>query len=573
MRWMRAALVGLLAVVCLGAAGRAVAGEYHVYSCRTPGGGVAPADGWVSSQSGGSVVTEDQCAKGGALVAGLREGVSHPVGLDVATWALTIREPLQSKATTLWRAGDSAGGAAANATYEFWFAGPIEAETFSGCVYVSGCMTTVGESGSPLSPSNLLSVPVGNAGERLYMSASCGGLLTYKCPSGKGDANGYAAVVYLYAADLVLEQTTQPAIGSVNGELATAASIAGAADLSFEASDTGSGVYQAVFTVDGVEVGRTLIDENGGHCRDVGGAIDGLPAFLYLRPCAASVRADLAFDTTALSDGTHHLVVEVTDAAGNSTVALDRKIDIANHPALSPAGTSIGGGGTGPVAAAANGTPASAAASLAARWGSTAHSSLIARFGAAQTVTGRLTAPDGQPIADAVVQARFMAAALGARAQQLASVRTGADGRFGLRLPRSLPSGRLTLSYSSHAGQAAPDVTAALTLSVPASLRLNVTPRASYAGGTIRFAGTLRGVSLPRGGKQVVLEAREAGSRPAGAWRQFRVLDTGAHGSFRASYRFRLPGPVTYQFRAFSPHEADFPYGAGGSNMVSVHVR
>lgn len=469
----------------------------------------------------------------------------------------------------MWRAGDAEGGSALNATYQFWFSSPTEPEVFSECIYSVGCIKTVGEADVPLSVANILAVPAKDVGEHVYVNASCGGLPTYKCPSGKGDANGYATVVYLYAADLTLEQTSQPIAGNVTGELATAPTLTGTADLSFEAFDAGSGVYQAVFSVDGGELGRTLIDENGGHCRDVGGTSDGLPAFLYLQPCAASVSADVPFDTTSVADGTHHLVVAVTDAAGNSTVVLDRKVQFANHSGTSPTIPPSTGGATAPVLGGANGTPATSGASLSARWSSNAHSSLVARFGAAQTVSGRLSAPGGQAIAGAVVQARFLPAFLGARPQQLQAARTDANGHFSLRLPRSLPSGRLTLSYGARDGQATPDVTAALTLTVRASLSLHVTPRSSYVGGTIRFAGKLHGVSLPRGGKQLVLEART----PNGAWRQFRVLDTGAHGSFRASYRFRLPGPIIYQFRALSPHEADFPYAAGASNVVSVHER
>jgi len=63
-----------------------------------------------------------------------------------------------------------------------------------------------------------------------------------------------------------------------------------------------------------------------------------------------------------------------------------------------------------------------------------------------------------------------------------------------------------------------------------------------------------------------VLEARALG----GPWRQFQVLATLARGRYHASYRFRLPGPITYQFRAVSPAEADFPYSAGASNVVRV---
>jgi hypothetical protein len=596
MRWMR---VGMAAALCaaglLAWAGAAGAGEYHVYSCRTPSGAVAPTDGWTGSASGVSVVAEDKCAKGGALIAGLREGISHSVGIDVATWRLNIPSGLQMRKATLWRAGDAEGGSASNATYQFWFSSPTETEVFSECIYSVGCTKATGEAEEPLSLANILAVPTKDLGEHIYVNASCGGLQTYSCPSGKGDANGYAAVVYLYAADLTLEQTAQPLVGAVGGELASASTLSGTADLSLQASDPGAGVYQAVFTVDGAEVGRILLDENGGRCRDVGGTGDGLPAFLYLRPCAASVSADLPFDTTALADGTHHLVVAVTDAAGNSAVALDRKIDVLNYPpqppSQSPAPSTPAPGlpapslpapsiATSGLAAlgAANGTPASAAATLSAHWsGAAARTALTARLGSARALTGRLLAPGGAAIAGATVQAQFLPAYQGAQPRQLTAARTGAGGAFALRLPGSLPSGRLTLSYSSHAGQAVPDVTTALTLTVPASLTLRVTPRGSHAGGTIRFTGALRGGPLPRGGKQVVLEARavEAGGRRGthSPWRQFRVLSSSARGAFHASYRFRLPGPVAYQFRAVSPREADYPYARGASNVVRVYER
>ncbi|HEU0249774.1 MAG TPA: hypothetical protein VFR48_03525, partial [Solirubrobacteraceae bacterium] len=128
-------------------------------------------------------MAEDKCAKGGALIAGLREGIAHPVGTDTATWTLDVPSGETLEMASLWRAGDAEGGAAANATYEFWFAGPVQPETFDGCVYVSGCMTVVGEPDTPLSPSNLVFVSTANLGEHIYVNASCGGLQTYKCPS------------------------------------------------------------------------------------------------------------------------------------------------------------------------------------------------------------------------------------------------------------------------------------------------------------------------------------------------------------------------------------------------------
>jgi hypothetical protein len=569
--------------------GSARAGEYHVYSCRMPNGEVAPTDGWTESATGAFVSAEDKCAKGGALIAGLGEGVSHGVGADTATWIFSSLSGENITKASIWRAGDAEGGAMANGTYEFWLAGPDQSEAFSSCVYVSGCIKTVGEPEEPLSVSNLVPVPIPNLGEHLYLNASCGGIPTYKCPSGKGDSNGYAAVVYLYAADLVLSQSSQPTVTNVEGELATASTLSGTADLAFHATDSGSGVYRAIFTLDGDPAATTVLDSSS-HCRNVGQTTDGLPAFLYLQPCAPALNADLQFDTTAFSDGTHHLVVSVTDAAGNSTVALDRKIAILNHPPVSlppettppPQPSSPGQGPTStntyvqlsppipaPQLLGDTGSTTAPGATLQVRWATTARASLAGVYGRAQTVSGRLSSGVGTPLPGATIQVLSTPSFQGARTIALTSIRTASDGSFHVRLPASTPSTHLTFAYSSRPGQPVPDATAALSLTVPANLILRVKPRVSHAGGTIAFVGALRGAPLPHGGKQLVLEARTL----HGPWRQFHVLSTTAHGRFRATYRFRLPGPIDYEFRAVSSREADFPYATGASPVVLVQER
>ncbi len=591
-----------LCVLTLGQGSAQATGEYHVYSCRMPDGQVAPTDGWSGSASEAFVYDEDKCAKGGSLVAALGDGVEHE-GSDIATWTLSVPTGEMLTGATLWRAGDADGGVSKSGTYEFWLAGPKENEVFDECVYGGSepCKAGLGEFEEPLAPANRLALPLTHLGSNIYVNAACFATLGL-CKKGEHDPNGYAAVVYLYAADLTLEQASQPTVSNVEGELATASTLSGSADLSLHAEDPGSGVYQAVFTVDGVEAGRTVLDPNGGKCQDVGQTTDGLPAFLYLQPCPASVSADLPFDTTTLADGTHHLVVSVTNAAGNSTVALDRKIDISNHPA-SPASppqpSSEGQGPTGttendsssnsdspPTTSTnpdstvqsqgangtnqgANGTNASATATLLVHWSATAKTSLAGTYGRAQTVFGRLTAPGGTPVAGAVVQVLDTPAYENAPTRLLTQVHTAANGSFRARIPASIPSSRLTFAYNSHPPQAVPDVTAALQLTVSAKLALNVKPRISHVGGTILFTGTLHGAPLPPGGKQLVLEARTL----IGSWRQFQVLSTRAHGRYRASYRFRLVGPITYQFRAVCPAEADFPYATGTSNVVAVRER
>jgi hypothetical protein len=559
--------------------GSARAGEYHVYGCRTPDGQVAPTDGWSGNASGAFVYDEDKCSKKGALIAALGDGVEHEPS-DLASWTFDapIGETLAGAA--LWRAGNADGGSSKTGTYEFWLAGPEDNEAFDECVFSGSppCQAGEGEPEEPLAVANKLVLAQPHLGSHLHVNAACFAPLGL-CKKGEHDPSGYAAVVYLYASDLTLEQSTQPTVSSVEGELATAATLSGVADLAFHAEDPGSGVYEAVFTVDGSPTGTTLIDENGGHCRDVGQTTDSLPAFLYLQPCKSSLNADLPLDTSTLTDGTHHLVVSVTNAAGNSTVALDRKIAILNHPGSSPlpGSTPVATGNaldTGHAATTQNllppnGTNASPAARLVLRWPSTAHTALAAPYGRSHTLRGHLTATDGSPIGGATLQVLYTPAYQGASPRSLASVRTSTDGSLQVRLPASMPSSRITLAYSSHSGQPSPDITAALMLVVPASLSLRVTPTVSHVGDTISFTGSLRGSPLPRGGKQLVLEARA----PGGSWRQFRVLSTLPHGRYRSTYRFRLPGPITYEFRTTSPHEADFPYGAGASRVVRVRER
>jgi hypothetical protein len=367
--------------------------------------------------------------------------------------------------------------------------------------------------------------------------------------------------------------------------------VSGVSDLTFTATDPGAGVYQAVFTVDGHVVQSPVIDENAGRCRDVGQTTDGLPAFLYVQPCKPAVSADIGLDTTHLANGTHHLVVSVTDAAGNSSPVLDRNITVANQssvPNPSGPGAQTGGGGQtlpagqlglalpssqagGPGAAQLppNGTPASAHARLAVSWAGTRSARLVLPYGRAATAVGRLTAAGGTPIAGAQVVLETLPSYAGAASVGLKPVTTGPDGRFVVRLSGVLSSGTLRFSYREHLGDAAAANATTLALVVRAGVSLTVAPRSSSVGHTIRFHGLLRGKPIPRAGKQLVLEARS----PGGSWLEFDVVRANAAGVYRASYRFHFRGPATYQFRVVSEPESDFPYAAGVSNVVVVHER
>src|SRR6185437_12973995 len=375
-----------------------------------PSGAAAPVDGWSGTKSGSFTYIHDTCGEpGGSLLAALGDQPIRTANTDVASWEFAAPAGETLAAATLWRASDAVGGSAINASYQVWAAAPGEHEVFDQCINGLGC-SHEGVMGEPLESANRMAIPTARLGAHIFVRASCGGAAEYECPAGQGDPNNYAAAIYLYAADLTLEQTAGPNVTNVGGELATASAIAGTTDLTFTATDPGAGVYEAEMSVDGTPVQTTVLDEAGGHCRDVGQTTDGLPAFLYLQPCPPSVSADLGLDTSTLANGAHHLVVRVLDAAGNSAPVLDRTVTVANPTATpggpgSPSPPGTGNPGTppaaqGPASLAAgtlNGTGASPRATLTARWRRTAGTLLTTTFTRRETIVGRLTDPAGAP--------------------------------------------------------------------------------------------------------------------------------------------------------------------------------
>ena len=349
------------------------------------------------------------------------------------------------------------------------------------------------------------------------------------------------------------------------GELATAATVSGSSDVAFSASDPGSGVYQASFTVDGSVVQSTDLDDDGGRCRNVGQTTDGTPAFLYVQPCLAAVSVDVPFDTTRLTNGTHHLLVSVTDAAGNSAPVLDRTLTVSNA-ASSP---TAGGNTTASPTGQANGIGATAQAALSVAWRGGSGPRLTVPFGRVETVSGRLTGPGGTPISGARIDVVAAPGYSGAAALAMSGPQTAADGTFTLRVPAGVSSRTLRFAYRAHAGDALPVATRTLTLSVRAGLSVAVAPRISSVGRSIRFSGRLLGGPVPTSGKLLVLEARA----PGGPWIEFDVVRSDTRGRYRAAYRFRFAGPAVYQFRVLSESESDYPFAAGASNVVSVHER
>jgi hypothetical protein len=567
------------------------AGEYHVYSCRTPSGLVAPTVGWSSSEHPSYDPTLNTCSSGGGLIAALDAGYARAAGSesDIATWSFKAPEGETISEATLWRAGDTPGGSNTEASYLFWLWGtaPLgehaqvfdecSAETKKNCVG-QGTLT------EPLATENRIMIAAHTLDTPyLGLSTYCGSFFpNASCPTNEGGKITYDAEVELFAADITLSQPTGPTVSAVSGGLAEDPTVSGTSDVAFHATDPGSGVYEAITEVDGQVLAHEVINEDGGRCRNVGDTTDGLPAFLYPQPCPAEASADIPFDTTTLANGEHHLVVSVTDAAGNTATVLDREIDVANPVLPSPPVPAVCA-----QSAAASGQGTGKSPVLIADWKGHKGTRLRARYGPGHTIEGTLSDPvstsgsspgtaapngtgtDGKPIPGAQLDVCMSPNYKGVPTTLLATTRTGANGHWSLALPRNLPSTTLRISYRQSPAEAQPAAQQTLTLTVPAALHLQIAPRTAASSGTIHFSGRLRGNPIPPGGKQLVLEARS----PGGSWIEFHVIRTSASGRFAYLYRFRLPGPAHYQFRVLSETEADFPFAAGVSNVVGVFER
>ena len=247
--------------------------------------------------------------------------------------------------------------------------------------------------------------------------------------------------------------------------------------------------------------------------------------------------------------------MSVVDAAGNEAPVLDRLVNVYNRPAPATPGP-------------ANGANASAQATLTVGWLAHRKATLTTADGRGARIVGRLTAPGGAPISGAWVDV-VPALAPGSTRLGPIGARTGKDGRFVASLPRSISSCRVRISYAAHVGDSVPAATRTLVLRVRAGITLAIAPRISAVGGSIFFRGRLRGGPVPPAGKQLVLEARS----PGGSWIEFKVVRTDTRGRYRASYRFRFPGPALYEFRVSSEPESDYPYAAGASRVLLVRER
>jgi len=537
-----------LAMLALGTSA-ADAATYHSFLCRVPygpaAGAVAPTDGMTYGTNGSYVTAGQNCAPGGTIYAVMDGGTTHPFG-HTAFAKFSAPSGLTVAGFSVWRYTavgpvQTFGAPVTNLSYT----GAISVEGL--CAQSLGC-TSLGTTAQPLAPQNLVSVPNLSGVTSVTWDATCGGGEGGTCPaSGPGT---FSAAYSVFAADMLLNDPTPPAVRDVGGPLLGAGTLSGAQSVSFNATDSGSGIHKGLLVVDGAVVSETVLDANGGACRDLGVAPDGRPSFVNTQPCPTSLSGLLTLNTDALSPGAHALTVRVSDAAGNQHVAATSTISVVGSL---PPGTP-------------NGTSASRAAKLSARFASNGKRTRRLGTRTRPTITGQLADAAGKPIVAAAVQVLVRQRRAGARSTQVATPLTGNDGRFRVQLPPG-PSRTITVRYTAFSGDAKPAASLKLNALVRAQLSASMSPRSVSLRQLTRMTGRLS--HLRRGGVEVAIQSRDGR-----VWKTIHTTKTSRDGRFRWSYRFRNPisRHRTYFFRA-RVSSPIYPFAPGNSRAMAIRVR
>lgn len=149
---------------------------------------------------------------------------------------------------------------------------------------------------------------------------------------------------------------------------------------------------------------------------------------------------------------------------------------------------------------------------------------------------------------------------------QVGTVGADGSGSFAFALAAA-KSQKLTFSYGG-SGTTLPSQ-ADVTVLVPQSSTIAVSRARVLNGQAVMFAGKLRSLPAPSGGKLVELQVLLSGR-----WQTFRTTHSTSDGSWAIRYRFkRTCGIQRFVFRAHLPREAGAPFEAGATKPTTVRVR
>jgi hypothetical protein len=549
-----AIVVALVALVVLSVPTAAHAGSYFAWSCHDANGALADVSNWSYSNTMADTDVGSSCTGGGGFV-GInfrsRSGGNYPGGVGAAA---TYRSP----------AGTTIGAVTVD---RYWVVptgtDPDYVNTMSFLyngvgAQLDGCIARRDGQGCSQSGTVFAPFSFDNAGNTTFqIIVGCNGNSDVSCA---GNDSGTKGKYEISRAKVQLTDPTDPIASNVSGTALADGAISGSPTLAFAATDTGSGVWQAQIKLDDTVVwGRSVFNDNGGPCRNDGGAI-GFPASV---PCKLSTSATLPVDTTKVANGTHTLTATIWDAAGNPATVISRAVTVANPVVAPPPAPLIRGGGNGAPAGSANGAGGDRTTARFLKTQTPAHR--VATYGHAVTVKGKLVDKAGKSIGGAHLDVLETVAKKGASPTYVATIDTDAKGHFAYK-PATGPGRTISFAYVATVGDPAYLVQADVKLKVKAAVTLAVSTKRASTKTKIRFSGRVSSGVLPSGGARVVIETRGKHS-----WLIVADLNTNAAGKFSWSHKFSVRGP--YRFRARTTHASDLPIASGTSALRPVRIR
>ncbi len=305
-----------------------VAGTYTVHSCTTPSGAWVGMGGWTSAASSLVVGRDPGSASSCPTPGGSFSAQFGAAGLPVASGSFVLWTFDAPPATTISSYWYSRG---------FNLGWPVVPTVANRPYVVEGWHDQDQSSGlfdfqAPLQASHTLtqSTPADVEGDgvvwgSLHIGLQCWGLV------GNLDCGTFPAQLTIPRATIGLTDLDAPVATASGGSLVGALPVRGVGDVAFHATDAGAGVYRSIVEVDGAEVTRSIVDDNGGRCGDVEPGNSDAYEFGTPQPCSLDVDGSVQLDTSGLRDGVHALTVSVEDAAGN--VGLVHTGDITTHNA------------------------------------------------------------------------------------------------------------------------------------------------------------------------------------------------------------------------------------------------
>jgi hypothetical protein len=194
------------------------------------------------------------------------------------------------------------------------------------------------------------------------------------------------------------------------------------------------------------------------------------------------------------------------------------------------------------------------------------------RYGGSILFSGRLLAGRSVPLVGTPVRVIERFADGSQMPDRVDVAQTAAGGDFALRLAPGPSREVVAVAAPTKTLRAASS--RPLRLVVRTGIRLKVSSAFARVGGRpILFSGRVfsRGAAIPARGKTVELQFR----LPGLPWSEFRTVRTDGRGRFRYAYRFADDDSrgVRFQFRAFAPSQAGWPFEPAGSAPVVVSGR